>query len=250
MPANGKKRKGAAMAITIALALYGAKGNPSKFSIALLSAAMGGCVFYALSSWALRKGLSPAEVIGRLLVLVLLVCFGAGFYGWQFWPAPPTLSMQCDTAFLPIVIAPHEKASVLLLSTKPRWITEHNPGEREFKWPDEQVQSEIAYSCGLTDHDAPVLEDIVIPLQVHIGQKSLTEEIRASLFNQQTMVFYVVNQCATDADAIIPDTVTAVMETGGNREEIPLRGQPPSSLGKIMFFFPSNFTWMDRPTCD
>jgi hypothetical protein len=79
--------KGLVMALTLALALWGAKGNPSPLGIVLLSAGIAVCLWYEAAGWAVnRSSLSPAEKIGRSLVLTFVVCGIAAAYGWQFFP--------------------------------------------------------------------------------------------------------------------------------------------------------------------
>ncbi len=89
MASTKRSGKGLAMAITLALALYGAKGNPGPVGIVLLSAGIAGCLLYAFSGWALKKSLSSAEKMGRMSILAVAACGGAAFYGRQFWPQLP-----------------------------------------------------------------------------------------------------------------------------------------------------------------
>jgi hypothetical protein len=111
------------LALTFALALYGARGNPGPLSIVLLSAGIAICLLYELSDWALRKSLSSAEKIGRMLLLIVVTCAGAAWYGWQFWPRPiepsppppPTLTSLVLSDDVPL----NYSAKRLVVSQKP-----------------------------------------------------------------------------------------------------------------------------------
>jgi len=87
--AKRKLHKGLAMALTLALALYGAAGKPGRIGIILLSCGIAVCLIYAFSGWAWARRLGVAERIGRAFVLLVGCCGVAAWYGWQFWPSPP-----------------------------------------------------------------------------------------------------------------------------------------------------------------
>ena len=83
-----KQGKGIALALTLALGLFGAAGKPGPIGILLLCLGIAACLLYSFSAWAAKSNLSVAEKIGRGIVLFVICCGFAALYGWQFWPSP------------------------------------------------------------------------------------------------------------------------------------------------------------------
>jgi hypothetical protein len=84
-----KLRRGAiSLALTLALALFGAAGKPSGTGVLVICVAVAIALCYGLSSWASRSTLSVAEKIGRAILIVAVSFSASAVYGWLFWPAP------------------------------------------------------------------------------------------------------------------------------------------------------------------
>jgi len=84
--AGSARHKGLVTALTLALALWGAAGKPGPRGIIVVSIGIAACLIYAFGDWAWARRLTPAEKIGRTLVLLLLSAGTATLYGWQYWP--------------------------------------------------------------------------------------------------------------------------------------------------------------------
>jgi hypothetical protein len=99
--------KGWALALTLGLALWGARGNPGRWGIVLCCAGIVGCIWYELWSWAVGGNRSAAEKIGRSVALTIVSLGAAGFYGWQFWPPwRPSLHVTGYTLYAQTVGTP------------------------------------------------------------------------------------------------------------------------------------------------
>lgn len=85
---SNKRRefKGIAVALTFGLTLWGAAGKPGRLGIVLCCTAIAACIWYEFWRWAVGSRRSPAEKIGRSLLLTVVAFGGAAWYGWQFWP--------------------------------------------------------------------------------------------------------------------------------------------------------------------
>jgi hypothetical protein len=166
------------------------------------------------------------------------------------------LSMQCETSFLPIAIAPHEKVAILLLRSKPEWFSQFNQQEKEFYWPTKgqakmpKGEPNIIYKCAVANLAGPPVEDVSIPLNVTLGKRTFVNEIQFPMLGSQSASFYVMNQCPVTASVIIPDSATLKELEESTSREVPLRGAPPSSIRRILMFFPSFSKWADQPACD
>jgi len=175
-------------------------------------------------------------------------------------PQPITaLAMQCDIDYLPIVVIPHSEVAILLLNDKPEMVTQHNSEDRIFHWPSRELaiipkdDPHIISKCVVADLNQP-LEDISIPLDIVAGKsnKRITTTIQFPLLGSQPVGFYIVNQCPATGSVVLPNTAKAKLLGEETMREIPLRGAPANSLGKIVFgtMFPSHAKWASNPVCD
>jgi len=83
MTVNQSKGATLGLAVTLALAMFGAR---TWAQIELLSVAMAVTLLYGLSGWATKKSLSIPEKMGRGVALLLVVACLVGIYTWQFRP--------------------------------------------------------------------------------------------------------------------------------------------------------------------
>ena len=87
-PMRRKKRRysGWALALTLSLALWGAKGNPGRWGIVTCCAGIALCILYELAPWALSAKHLGTKKIVRSVIVIAIAAGASGAYGWQFWP--------------------------------------------------------------------------------------------------------------------------------------------------------------------
>jgi len=166
------------------------------------------------------------------------------------------LAMQCSMSLGPIVIPAHEKVGVMLLSAKPVFVIEENVLDHPIKWPTfreatiPKGKPPDTYECAVNSLNQSV-EDVAIPLQVTYGkEKEITVSMQSPLIAQnQTSVFHLVNQCPIPAAVVIPNVAKLKLLGDTTTRLVPLRGADPNSVGKMMFFFPSDIRWSSKPKC-
>jgi hypothetical protein len=79
------KRAAIGLSLTCLVALI-SSGNLSPLKMGLLCAFGGLFLFYGLSGWVTKNGLSFAEKFGRSMILMLAVGLVSGVCAWWFWP--------------------------------------------------------------------------------------------------------------------------------------------------------------------
>lgn len=168
------------------------------------------------------------------------------------------LVMQCEVSYFPIAVFPSGEITILLLNDNPRSITQQNHEDHIFHWPPRELTTIPKDDAGLISKCAiaslnQALEEVSIPLDVVAGNsnKRITYTLKFPLLGSQPVVIYFVNQCPATASVVMPNMANAKLLDTEDPQDVPLRGAPPSSIGKIMFgtMFPSKAKWSDRPDC-
>jgi hypothetical protein len=174
-------------------------------------------------------------------------------------PAPPVreeeLAMQCEPEFLPIAIAPHSNAAILLLSANPGFINQLNNSGTYLNWPTRDSAEvpknslpKMTYQCRIASLEGPV-EEVLIPITIILGSKTSVENIRFPLLDKSQAPFYVVSQCDNIRGFVVPDTATLFISGEKGRREVPLLGE--SAIEKRShLFMPSGIKWHEHPLCN
>ena len=263
-----KTRKRIGWGAVVIGALLGIRNlpNPHPWEIIVGACILGFALAMLLWDWAFSSSITAGKFARPFFSLVLCIAV-AGIWGWYCWPpqppsapvpAPkpvPSLAMQCDMDFMPIQIPPGGRVALFLLHVNPEFTEQVNNTSRYSKWPlNEQAKIPkneplVIEKCEVASLSEPV-EGVAIPLSLHIGKKEWTTNVQFPFLPQnQTVSFYVVNQCPDGAGAIIPDTATLKRLNSTEQLTVPLSGTPPSSIGRIVQLFPSHIKWSNNPDC-
>jgi hypothetical protein len=200
-----------------------------------------------------------------------------GHQGQQELPPPPksgpnvAVFMKCDLMGIPITMPPHTFMRLVpvneaYMKANPWGSYEvRNDGEKGLQWPDKAKLLEakrlhdlgvFVYGCDVSNHGQVNLLDVAVPMKFWFGDRGGEQNavkyapIISPLDAGQKFTLYFVNDCPTNASAVLPDeaTIRVVGETERRTTKLNLPHRNP--VDQIMMWFATKMKWIGATPCN
>jgi hypothetical protein len=187
---------------------------------------------------------------------------------------PVAIFADCQIVSLPIVIPPQTSLYLVALNEKrmrskgaANWglYEVPNRGDKPMQWPSKERMREkvppgtfpnpFAYKCDFSNHSQVNVLDVSVEMRIWFGNKGGEENavrftpILSPLDAGSHFVFYVVNDCPSQASAIMPDKIGVRVIGEAARREVLLSRPNRNPIESIMSFFPTPKQWIGEMPC-
>jgi hypothetical protein len=188
-------------------------------------------------------------------------------------PPQPAVAVfaECDPIPLSIEIPPHGTIRIVPVNEKGmkavNWGSHEieNDADKPKQWPGKEKllrarrlhdPGVIGYRCEISNHGKVNLLNVGIPMRFWFGNKGGDQNavkytpIIGPLDAGKDFVLYFVNDCPTNAEAVLPDDAIVIVagETASRKTKLYLPERNP--LDPIMMWFPTKIRWVGSTACD
>jgi hypothetical protein len=141
------------------------------------------------------------------------------------------------------------------------FLTTLNNSDLPRQWPEKSVMGSaakqhnsalFAWRCELSNHGPNNVLDLHVPIKIWFGNEKAEVTytvIITPLDAGDKFVFYMLNDCPTDASAVWEDEVMLQVLGESSRRKVPLRRKFKSLGDQIMMFFPSTTRLVGGEPC-